>query len=180
MHKIAVFSAVIPAAMALYGFCKPQFGLALNSLYTVLLISVVGFVHKIFPVFKVSTFSSFIIFVLLSAFLGRTFNLYATIPCWDKLLHLLSGIISAQAGKEIYLKLGGSQKGKATLLSSFALLSAFSIAGLWEIWEFASDAILKTNAQNASLDDTMYDIIAGSVGGIIKIFYDILRRKKEL
>ena len=48
--------------------------------------------------------------------------------------------------------------------------SAFSAAGLWEIWEFAGDKLLGTTSQNASLDDTMYDIILGSVSAIIKVF----------
>ncbi len=179
MYKFTVFSAIIPGIFTLYGIFTTQYEIALNSAYTLLLIGALFLIHKKFSVFKSSTYNSFVIFILLSVFLGRTLGMYASIPYWDKLLHFLSGFIFAQTGKEIYAKLDGNKKSKA-LLISFALLTAFSIAGLWEIWEFASDKILNTNAQNGSLDDTMYDIIAGSLGGIIKVVYDILRRKKEV
>lgn len=178
MYKFTVFSAIIPAVFTLYGIFTTQFEIALNSAYTLLLIGALWLSDKKFSVFKVSTYNSFIIFILLSVFLGKTLGMYASIPYWDKLLHLLSGFIFAQAGKEICVKLDGNKKSKA-LLNSFALLTAFSIAGLWEIWEFASDKILNTNAQNGSLDDTMYDIIVGSLSAIIKVVYDTLRRKKE-
>lgn len=179
MYKFPVFAALIPAISALYGVFATQYQIALNSAYTLLLIAVFWLIHKKFPVFKIRTYSSFIIFILLSVFLGRALSLYALIPYWDKILHFLSGFIFAQAGKEIYLKLDGNKKSKA-LLNTFALLSAFSIAALWEIWEFATDKILNTNAQNGSLDDTMYDITMGSLSGIIKVFYDILHRKKDI
>ena len=179
MYKFTVFAVFIPAVLSLYGFFTMQYGLALNSAYALFLIAVLWLIHKKFPVFKISTYSSFIIFILLSVFLGRALSLYALIPYWDKILHFLSGFIFAQVGKEIYLKLGGNKKSKA-LLNIFALLSAFSIAALWEIWEFATDKILNTNAQNGSLDDTMYDITMGSLSGIIKVFYDILHRKKDI
>lgn len=179
MYKITIFSAIIPSVLALYSIFKMQHNVALNSAYTLLLIGALWLIHKKFPIFKTSTYNSFVIFILLSVFLGRTLGMYAAIPYWDKLLHFLSGFIFAQAGKEIYVKLNGNKKSK-TLLNSFALLSAFSIAALWEIWEFSSDKILNTNAQNGSLDDTMYDIIAGSLSAIIKVAYDILRVKKEL
>ena len=179
MYKFTGFLAILPAVFTLYGVFTVQYEIALNSAYTLLLIGVLWLIHKKFPIFKISTHSSLVIFILLSVFLGRALGMYAIVPHWDKLLHFLSGFIFAQAGKEIYLKLDANKKSKA-LLNSFALLTAFSVAGLWEILEFTSDKILNTNAQNGSLDDTMYDIIAGSLSAIIKVVYDILRRKKEL
>jgi uncharacterized membrane protein YjdF len=172
MFKIIAFSSIPPSISALYGVFTSNFKLALNSAYTIFLIAAFVLLHKKAHIFKISTRNSFIIFILLSIFLGRALNFYALVPQWDKLLHFLSGFLFAQAGKEIYLKLGGNKQNKA-VLNYFALFSAFSAATLWEIWEFASDKILNTNAQNNSLDDTMYDIVAGSVGGIIKVIYNI-------
>ena len=40
------------------------------------------------------------------------------------------------------------------------------VAAAWEIAEFSSDRILGTHAQNASLQDTMTDIICGILGAI--------------
>ena len=110
MYKFTVFSAIIPSIFTLYGVFTMQYEIALNSAYTLLLIGALWLIHKKFPVFKSSTYISFVIFILLSLFMGRTLNMYARVPYWDKLLHFLSGFIFAQAGKEIYAKLGGNKK----------------------------------------------------------------------
>ena len=43
---------------------------------------------------------------------------------------------------------------------------AIACAGAWEIWEFTTDSLFGLTAQNG-LEDTMYDIICGTVGAII-------------
>ena len=45
----------------------------------------------------------------------------------------------------------------------------FSIAsaGVWEMWEFSTDQLFGFASQNNSLNDTMWDIICGSIMGII-------------
>lgn len=169
MFKITLFSVIFPAVFSLYSFATMKYSIALTSLLTAVLIIAFWFVYKKYPVFKLVTYNSFIIFIALSLFAGKALGLYSLIPYWDKLLHFLSGFIFAQIGREIYLNLGGNQKNKI-LFYIFSLLFAFSIASFWEIWEFTGDKILNTTSQNGSLDDTMYDIILGSLSGIIKVF----------
>ena len=84
-------------------------------------------------------------------------------------MHFLSGFITAPIGKQVYINLKGDVK-KRRLMLVFALLFAISLAAGWEIYEFTIDSLLKTNSQNGSLSDTMWDIIAGSVSAVIYVF----------
>ena len=144
---------------------KQETSIVLNSLLVIGIILISFYLNKKIPVLKKSTFLSIMLFVLFSLFLGKTLNFYAKIPNWDKFLHFVSGIIFARVGKEIYVKINGD--GNIPLMILFVILFASSISGLWEIWEFTSDYILKTNAQNNSLFDTMTDMILGNLGGIV-------------
>ncbi len=48
----------------------------------------------------------------------------------------------------------------------FVIMFSISSAGIWEIWEFTTDSLFNLQAQNG-LVDTMWDIILGTVSGII-------------
>lgn len=126
-----------------------------------------------FRVFSFKTCIAFSLLLILSVFCGRTLNFYATVPYWDKILHFASGFIFAKAGKEIYLRLGGNREHKWFLVC-FSLFCAISAAALWEMWEFAGDSLFGLTSQNNSLQDTMLDIILGSVSGAIYSLFLLL------
>lgn len=119
-----------------------------------------------FRIFSFKTCIAFASLLILSVFLGRTLNFYATVPYWDKILHFASGFVFARAGKEIYLRLGGISENRWLFLC-FSLFAAISAAALWEIWEFAGDSLFGLTSQNNSLHDTMLDIILGSLSSTI-------------
>ncbi len=123
-------------------------------------------VNAKFRVFSFKTCIAFSLLLVLSVFLGGALHFYETVPYWDKALHFLSGFIFARAGKEIYFRLGGN-RGHKWLLVCFSLLFAISAAAFWEMWEFAGDSLFGLTSQNNSLQDTMLDIILGSLSGVI-------------
>lgn len=108
-------------------------------------------------------------FVFLSMYLASTLNFYS-ITNYDKFLHLLSGAIIAIIGYVLYIYLTteASRKEINPLTPAiFVILFATAAAGTWEIWEFTTDSLFGLTAQNNSLNDTMWDIICGTVVGII-------------
>lgn len=141
----------------------------LNTFFAILLIFVFCFIYKKTPFYDKSVFWSICAFIILSVFMGKALNFYSVIPNWDKILHFISGFVSVNFGKVLYKKLSGDTK-KKMLQRVFALSIAFSVAALWEIWEFSCDAIFSTNTQNASLSDTMADIIYACLAALIYIF----------
>lgn len=114
------------------------------------------------------TYVAIVIFIFFSMYLANILNFYA-ITGYDKILHLTSGLLIGVIGFAIYTYLFDPKKNKdikpfAMIL--FTIMFAIACAGVWEIWEFTTDSLFGLTAQNG-LDDTMYDIICGTVGGII-------------
>ena len=109
-------------------------------------------------------------FTFSSIYLGNVWDLYRIIPIYDKLLHLLSGVIIAIIGFVLFLYLNnGNIKGDFNTYFAviFSIIFSIAAAGIWEIWEFSTDMIFGFHSQNNSLIDTMMDIICGSIMGII-------------
>ena len=109
-------------------------------------------------------------FIVGSMYLGNVFNFYEIIPMYDKILHLLSGIIVGMIGFILFLHITDG-KGMSTCKRYapvlFSIIFSIAAAGLWEIWEFSTDMLFGFHSQNNSLIDTMMDIICGSIMGII-------------
>ncbi len=127
------------------------------------------FFYRKFRLISKGTYVALLIFIFLSVFSGRVLGIYALIPYWDKVLHFLSGFLLVLVGKDLLFKLGKAPSRLFYLL--FLLFFALSGAMLWEIYEFTLDALLGTNSQNASLSDTMWDMIAGSCGTLLSILF---------
>ena len=109
-------------------------------------------------------------FTFSAIYLGNVWDLYRIIPIYDKLLHLLSGVIIAIIGFVLFLYLNnGNIKGdfNTYFVVIFSIIFSIAAAGLWEIWEFSTDMLFGFHSQNNSLIDTMMDIICGSIMGII-------------
>lgn len=112
-------------------------------------------------------------FVFISMYLANVFNFYAY-KNYDKCLHFLSGIILAIIGLVIYNYLSNNSLDngmKKVTVIIFPMIFAIACAGLWEIWEFTTDQLFGLTAQWNDLHDTMWDIICGTIGGIVSCFF---------
>ncbi len=166
--KISIFLITLPTIVCIYAVFTKQYNMSLNSLLTIVCLVAVMITNKKIPVLTTGTYYAVLIFILLSVFAGRALEIYQIIPFWDKILHFLSGFVFVSAGKNIYIKLNGTKENNA-LMNLFVLSFAIAAAGMWEIYEFTIDKLFHTVAQNGSLDDTMWDIIAGSTSSVIAI-----------
>lgn len=130
------------------------------------------------------TYYCILAFVFSSMYVGNILNIYRVIPFYDKVLHLISGILIGFIGFIIFMNFNKDRKNiinNKNFLFIFVISFSIALAGVWEIWEFTTDQLFGFNSQNASLIDTMIDIICGTIGGIISlvpvIFY--IRNKKN-
>ena len=97
------------------------------------------------------------LFLYAAIFLGEIRNFYYEIPYWDSILHTFCGamigfigfsIISILNDKEIfYLNLS------PFFIAFFAFCFAIMLGTVWEIYEYSSDGILKTNMQKFKLEN---------------------------
>lgn len=116
-----------------------------------------------------------IIFVFFATYCARVLNFYS-LDCYDKILHFSSGLLLGYVGIVIY-DLFFQNKADIKGRIVFAIFFSIAIAGLWEVWEFSCDKVAGMTLQR-SLDDTMYDIICGSIGGIItSVLYYLFKKK---
>ena len=170
------FYTLFPLIFFIYSLFSKNFSAMLNSALTLGIIILFFIFVKKKKIFQEKTCHFIVIFILLSLFLGKALNFYHIIPYWDRILHFLSGFLTAKMGFEIYIKLKGNTINK-TLTILFCILFASACASVWEIWEFFSDILFKTNAQNNSLNDTMWDIILGTSSSFLYAFFFCKKRK---
>lgn len=128
--------------------------------------------------FPIKFYVSAIIFHFFAASLGSVINLYKYIGFYDKLVHYLSGIILAEGGMIIISCI--FKKRKITNDNLVKILFSFffsaSCAGLWEIYEFTADQLIKTNMQGGN-SNTMGDIISGVLGAITFSIFILFKTK---
>lgn len=120
-----------------------------------------------------AAYISILCFIMLAMYFGNVLSFYTYIPHYDKVLHFISGMIIGILGLIIYSYFTKENIENMNVKFSVFFLFIFitSLAGIWEIWEFSTDKIFGLNSQFNSLNDTMTDIIAGTVGGLITLVY---------
>lgn len=124
-------------------------------------------------------------FIFSGLYLGSVAGFYTTFWWWDDMLHTLSGVILGLIGFLLiyYLNSRFSMKLSPVFVGLFALTFAVFLGVVWEIFEFAFDALKGTNMQRwmiekdefligrdyqgVGLRDTMSDLIVDMIGGLI-------------
>ena len=109
-------------------------------------------------------------FIFGAMYLGNVFDFYLIIPMYDKMLHLLSGLIIGIIGYMLFMHVSnGIVDGpfKRYMPILFSIIFAIAGAAVWEIWEFSTDQLFGFTSLNNSLHDTMWDIICGTIMGVV-------------
>lgn len=127
-----------------------KFSRLLLAFVTLILILVPEGIERIFhchisqPMYLVS------VLYAIGPMLGFCNNLYYLIPGWDKLLHIMGGVMFVFFGIFLYEILGGDQK-KWLLCCVFALCFSMALSVLWEFYEFGVDSLLGMDTQSDSI-----------------------------
>lgn len=121
---------------------------------------------------------SYLLFIAGGPLLGTALHVYWVVPFWDLIVHLWSGIMLAWLG--MLLVRGAEEQIGTGMPRWFSLtviqLTPMAFGALWEICEFSSDELIGTHAQ-LGLDDSMTDLMAGTVGGLAAIAIVLLARR---
>lgn len=136
------------------------------SLFIVLLIPIV--LNKYISLSNIDKLVIYI-FIFIADFLGCVVNLFKYISWFDTFTHFLSGIFFFFVGLRM-LYLFKAYNKNIYLNIIFALGIVFASACIWEIFEFFMDSVFNMNLQHykdTGVLDTMEDIIACSLGGVL-------------
>ncbi|MBC2398117.1 hypothetical protein HGG79_10065 [Clostridium tetanomorphum] len=128
---------------------------------------------------------SIVFFMFISLYLGTLKNFYRFI-WWDTMLHLISGLILGLLAIVLMENLNMENFSSHLLNPKFIFLYILSFVALcgviWEIYEFTVDTLFGLDMQGASFTgvvDTMEDLIADLVGGIIPAIYGYITFKNK-
>lgn len=135
------------------------------------LVFVPSFMRKIFNVKFPDSFETlYLIFLFLAQFLGSMLGFYSKIPCWDSILHFISGFISAFVALAFLIWFHKYDTKSVPFNILFIIFTTIAIAGLWEYFEFFADKIGGGDAQKVletGVSDTMKDMIVATLGSIL-------------
>jgi len=120
-----------------------------------------------------------LIFIYLTLYLGEVQKFYHIFWWWDILLHGFSAISIGFVGfiVVLYLQQGNLVRAKPVMLSLLAFSFALAGGALWEIFEFSMDQFFGFTMQDASLVDTMWDLIIDSAGAFIGALFGFIYLK---
>ncbi|MDY0276649.1 MAG: hypothetical protein RBQ97_01050 [Acholeplasma sp.] len=145
---------------------------------------VVTFLPSILERFKYEIspklYSMLILSLTTSMIGGVTFKLYKRIKLLDKIVHLFNGALIAVFAFRLITMLFPNWNDKAVIVFISAAIISIAVGTVWEIYEFVVDMLLDNNMQRyqdvvtnepfigqAALYDTMFDIIADSLGAVL-------------
>ncbi|WP_135611597.1 hypothetical protein [Methanococcoides sp. AM1] len=121
-------------------------------------------------------------YIYTSLFLGEYREYFEIFWWWDVFLHTLLGTIIASLGFILVYVLNSEHK--VNLSPFFVALFSFSIAvafgAIWEIFEYAMDALFGINMQTSGLVDTMWDLIVETLSALLISTLGYLYLKKEI
>ena len=108
-----------------------------------------------------------LLFVYVALFLGNVRDYYEKFWWWDHIMHTAAGVVLGFFGFMILYELyvHNNIKMSPLLLSFLAFTFALAMGALWEVFEFTADKMTGSNLQKSN-DDTMWDLIADSVGAV--------------
>lgn len=122
-----------------------------------------------------------IAFVFASLFLGEVHGYYSRFWWWDVALHTSSGVLLGIIGFLLVHVMNETEEigvhMKPGFVAFFAFLFALGIGVLWEIFEFAMDALFGMDMQKAmlgdpsGLTDTMIDLMVDAAGALAVTLY---------
>ena len=109
-------------------------------------------------------------FSVLAYTLGSGVDFYQRFSGYDKLVHMLSGVLVSLMCMALFCALlpgGGPGRREQPLLLAFTFFGSMAVAGLWEIGEYALSFICGRDLQNVAatgVGDSMQDMIVCMIG----------------
>lgn len=136
----------------------------LMAFVTILLILLPELLQRLFRCRICLPLYLFSLFYALGPMLGHCYNFYVHIPHWDKLLHILGGIIFVILGIFLFSLMGGDHE-NPLLCGVFALFFSVSVAVVWEFFEFGMDQLFLYDMQSDAIITSITSYALGSATG---------------
>lgn len=174
LRRLAVFLGT-SAVILTFSLCAPENAELFDMIGMELAVVALAIFLWNFPLGIYSAANLF----TLSAAAGSILKLYDKFPGYDRVVHFISGLLLGYIGvfliNRIFARL--HTESIPILVVLFAGMFAFFGAGFWEIVEFLTDCVVHMDVQHGNTD-TMGDIVAGYLGGILYQFHLVFSYRK--
>ena len=193
-----VFIALSALAVG-YNFYQRQWEVFFSAFLTLILFMLPSILMKRTRIRIPAVFQIVILlFIFASMYLGEIYHYFYRFKWWDSMLHSNSAIILAYIGFILIYTLNRDERMHVKLspffMALFSFCFALAVGSIWEIFEFAADAIWGANMQKArgleevygvfdtrlGVIDTMRDLIMDATGALIVSvvgYFHMTRRK---
>ncbi|WP_059104934.1 hypothetical protein [Shouchella shacheensis] len=132
--------------------------------------------------FNLPLIISYLLFLLGSQYFGSILGWYGN-GWWDTFIHFISGALIAFVGIALYERLVHREaRNHISPWLVFLFVLSFAVFGgvLWEIYEFSGDQFFDLTLQGGGNEDTMIDLIADTLGGLVVAIWAGVRANYKL
>ncbi|WP_059172784.1 hypothetical protein [Bacillus sp. FJAT-27445] len=129
--------------------------------------------------FNLPLIIGYYVFIFCTIYLGSIASFYLKHKWWDSTIHFYKGILVGLIGIALYkLWVPGRARNAVSrpILFLFAFSLAVSSSVIWEIYEFTGDQLFTHTMQHGGNKDTMFDLLAGTAGGLLAGIYAAARK----
>lgn len=120
---------------------------------------------------------AYVVFVFISATLGGVADFYGSIYLFDKAVHFISGLLVAWLFTGVFINYYKHKKYNSWFYALSLTCVNTTVACFWEVGEFLFGMISGKQVQ-FGLTDTMLDMIAAIIGGLIIMIIYIIKFKR--
>lgn len=193
------FFIVLTFGAIILSIFQKQWEVLVSGFFTIILFMLPSLYSKkknisIPPVFQIVI----LLFIFASMYLGEIHDYFYKYAWWDSMLHSVSAIILSYIGFLLIFTLNRDKNIHMRLspffIALFTFCFALTIGTLWEIFEFAVDALFGANMQKArnleeiygvfdtrlGVIDTMRDLIVDSIGALLVSVIAYYYSKKKM
>ena len=184
MNKILIYLiSIVAICLGVVFFNKATIGRSLSSFLVLPSLLIPFFIKKIFKIKISDTFYFvYIIYMFLIEFLGCSFNLYNTTWWYDIFAHFLTGVLASLISLVVLNWFKNYKENNIAFNAFFIICFNIFVSGFWEILEFFVYLTLKIDVQHhldTGVFDTMEDMLAALLGGIIILVIYLINRNKK-
>lgn len=152
-------------------------------------VSLGGFLVSALPLFllflkknpiNITILLSYYVFLFCTIYLGSIKSFYIKFKWWDSTFHWYKGVLIGFIAITLFkLLIPGEARKDVSRWMLFLFVLSLSVLSsiIWEIFEFLGDLTFTHTMQRGGNTDTMYDLLFGTIGGLLAAIYSGVKQR---